>query len=286
MFDLIKRYRLLLSIIFVIISTLIFIFQTGKKQENSIIQNISQTVTYPIQSVFYTIITTTKNITQSYFYLVELQKENETLKQQIFALKEEVNRYIEESIQYNRLKVQLEFAESNPDKKIFAEVIGESVDNIYQTLQLNRGSSDGIKRNFPVILQEGVVGRIQSSTLFQSTVQLILDHRSRLPAIIQRTRAKGLVYGTRNGLELRRIQLRVNVQIGDRVVASGLSGLYPKGALIGVVTSVEREEYELFQTAQLKSAINFEKIEGAFVILKSKSQAQLPLFSESEVPSK
>lgn len=269
MLDLIKEYRLLLAVVITIVGVLIYLFDIGKNQENSMIQTFTQTITYPIHIFVHTLTSFTNNFTQSYFNLTQLRKENQELKQQVSALQEEVNRYIEESIQYHRLKVQFEFAEQKPVEKIFSEVIGESLDNFHQTLQLNRGANHGIKRNFPVMLKEGVVGRIQNVTPFQSTVQLILDRRSRFPAILQRTRAKGLIYGTSDGLELRRIHLRVDVKEGDRVVTSGLSGLFPKGILVGTVTEILYEEHELFQTAKLATVVDFDKIEGAFVILKN-----------------
>ncbi len=280
MFDLIKKHCLLLAIIITIIGTLIYLFEIGKKSENSRVSTLTQTLTYPIQLMVHSVASLISDLTESYVYLVELRKENNELKQQISALTEEANRYLEESIQYHRLKIQLEFAEQNQDKKIFSEVIGESIDNFHQTWQINCGSECGVKRNFAVILKEGVVGRIQAVTPYQSTVQLILDRRSRFPVILQRTRTKGLVYGTSDGLELRRIPLRSDVKEGDRVVTNGLSGLFPKGILVGTVTEVTYHEYELFQTAKLKPAVEFDNIEGVFVILKSASQFRQPLFSE------
>ncbi len=280
MFDLIKKHRLLLAVVVTIIGVLIYIFGVGSNQNNSNFQNFTLTITYPIQVLVHEFVSYANDLTESYFYLVQLHQENEVLKQQVVALKEEVNRYIEESIQYHRLKIQLEFAEENPLKKIFSEVIGESIDNFHQTLQINRGSNDGIQRNFAVILKEGVVGRIQTVTWFQSTVQLILDRRSRFPAILQRTRAKGLVYGTGKGLEMRRIHLRADVKVGDRIVTNGLSGLFPKGILVATVTVVKYEDHEMFQTAELTPVVDFDKIEGVFVVLKDNSLSHQTLFSE------
>ncbi|MGK5091819.1 rod shape-determining protein MreC [Deltaproteobacteria bacterium TL4] len=280
MLDFIKKYRLFLSIFFTIIVTLIFLFQTGRQEDGTKLQVFTQTITYPIQALVHQVLSSTTNVANSYFYLVQLHEENENLKKQLASLQEEVDQYIEESIQYHRLQIQLEFAVQNPDKKIFAEVIGESIDNFHKTLFINRGSHHGIQRNFAVILKEGVVGRIQSVTPFQSTVQLILDHRSRFPAIIQRTRKKGIIYGTQNGIELRQLHLRSDIKVGDRVVTNGLSGLFPKGLLIGIVSEIHHEEYELFQTAYLTPIVDFNKIEGVFVILKTSKTPGNSLFSK------
>ena len=279
MYDLFKKHRLLLAIVITIIGVSIYLFEVGSYRNNSKIQIFTQTITYPIQILVHEFISFTSDLTESYFYLVQLHQENEALKQQVVALKEEVNRYIEESIRYHRLKVQLEFAEENPLEKVYSEVIGESIDNFHQTLQINRGSKDGIQRNFAVVLKEGVVGRIQTVSPFQSTVQLILDRRSRFPAILQRTRTRGLVYGTGDDLELRRIHLRADVKVGDRVVTNGLSGLFPKGILVGTVTQVKHEDHAMFQTAELTPIVDFDKIEGVFTVIKDDIHANEKLLS-------
>ncbi|MBF0353232.1 MAG: rod shape-determining protein MreC [SAR324 cluster bacterium] len=275
MLDLIKKYRLFLAILATLITLLGFLFQSGQYSENPKLQTVSHLLAYPVQMLFHNSVNSVNGVIQSYVNLVNLHKENEQLKNEVQHLKEELNHYLEESIHYNRLKVQLEFAEENPEKKVFAEVIGESVDNFHQVLLINRGSEHGIQRNFPVILKEGVVGRIQSVSPYQASVQLILDQRNRFPAIVQRSRAKGIVYGINEGLELRRIDLRADVQVGDRVITNGLSGLFPKGLLVGIVNQVEHEEHELFQVARITPVVDFDKIEEVFVILKNTHTASL-----------
>lgn len=279
MYDLLKRYRLFFTIVVSFVFLLFLLFKVGESTQNSTLQSIAQTITFPFQVAVNQSIRGVSNVSDSYLYLVNLKKENEALRRQVAMLREEVNQYIEESIQYNRLKVQLEFAETQPDRKIFSEVIGESVDNFHRVLLINRGSEHDIKRNFAVILREGVVGRIQSVSRFQSTVQLILDHRSRFPAIVQRTRVKGIVYGTRTGLELRRINLRADIKEGDRVVTNGLSGMFSKGLLVGIVSEVERKEHELFQSAKLTPLVDFDRIEGVFVVTNNNDSERSPLFT-------
>ena len=63
------------------------------------------------------------------------------------------------------------------------------------------------------------------------------------------------------------------IKIGDRVISSGLGGLYPKGILIGWVSEIRHEQHELFKTARLESAVDFNSIEEVFVIILSKSNS-------------
>lgn len=270
MLDLIKKYKLVLSLIALFFGLLIILINSHHLKESPL-YSIVQMITYPVQTVVHSTTDFASNTIRSYLYLVNLKEENEKLQEQVKSLQEEINQYIEESVQFHRLKIQLEFAEQNPQRKIFAEVIGESVDHLHQTLQINRGSRHQIQRNFAVILKEGVVGRIQAVGPFQSIVQVVMDYRSRFPAIIQRTRSKGMVYGTGKGLELRRISKRSDIQVGDRVMTSGLNDLFPKGLLVGVVTEVREESHELFQTAVITPEVDFYKIEGVFVILKNQN---------------
>ena len=130
-----------------------------------------------------------------------------------------------------------------------------------------------MQRNYIVIRKEGLVGRIQSVSPFQSSVQLMIDHRNRVPALIQRNRVRGLIYGTQAGIEMRQINLHAKIKIGDRVISSGLGGLYPKGILIGWVSEIRHQQHELFKTAILESAVDFNSIEEVFVIIPSKSES-------------
>jgi rod shape-determining protein MreC len=93
--------------------------------------------------------------------------------------------------------------------------------------------------------------------------------------LIQRNRIRGLIYGTHKGLEMRQINQHANIKIGDRVISSGLGGLYPKGLLIGWVRKIRRQEHELFKTAILDSAVDFNQIEEVFVIVPTKTDSHL-----------
>tara|TARA_B100000586_G_scaffold269071_1_gene246995 strand:+ start:943 stop:1620 length:678 start_codon:yes stop_codon:yes gene_type:complete len=217
---------------------------------------------------------------EGYVMLIGIRNENQQLLQEIAELKDRLNRSLEDSVQYNRLRGQLLFAKRQPDRKVFAEIIGESIDNIHQMRLINRGSKHGLKRNFSAILREGLVGRVQSVTPFQSNLQLITDFRSRVPALIQRNRIRGLIYGTQTGLEMRQINRRAKVKKGDRVITSGLGGLYPKGILIGTIVEVRVQPHELFQTASIETAVDLSRMEEVFIIISGSYPEGSPIFTD------
>ena len=234
-----------------------------------------QTITYPVQTSVQSVVSTIKNTWNSYINLIEVNEENKLLKQQLLNMEEKLNQHIENSVQFFRLRSQLLFAQKKARKEIFSEIIGESADNNHQIRLINRGSNQLLQRNYIVIRKEGLVGRIQSVSPYQSSVQLIIDHRSRVPALIQRNRVRGLIYGTHDGIEMRQINQHAKIKIGDRVISSGLGNLYPKGILIGWVSGIHHESHELFKTARLDSAVDFNQIEEVFAILPSKSDSNL-----------
>ena len=275
MFKFFGTYRLYFSIVATFIVLFFLMYQTYNEQGTSRFQMAVQTITYPVQTSVQAVVSTIKNTWNSYINLIEVNEENKLLKQQLLNMEEKLNQHIENSVQFFRLRSQLLFAQKKARNEIFSEIIGESADNTHQIRLINRGSNQLLQRNYIVIRKEGLVGRIQSVSPYQSSVQLIIDHRSRVPALIQRNRVKGLIYGTHDGIEMRQINQHAKIKIGDRVISSGLGNLYPKGILIGWVSGINREPHELFKTARLDSAVDFNQIEEVFAILPSKSDSNL-----------
>jgi rod shape-determining protein MreC len=275
MFKFISTFRVQFLIIATFIGLFMLMSQTHTNEGTSRFQSVVQTLTYPIQASVNSVASTFKNFWNSYISLIDANEENKLLRQQLLDKEEQMNQHIENSVQFLRLRDQLLFASKKITEKIFAEIIGESADNNHDISLINRGSNQLVQRNYIVLRKEGLVGRIQSVSPFQSSVQLITDHRSRVSALIQRNRIRGLTYGTHNGLEMRQINQHANIKIGDRVISSGLGGLYPKGLLIGWVKEIRHQKHELFKTAILDSAVDFNQIEEVFVIVPSKTDSHL-----------
>lgn len=297
MLNLIKRNIYLISASGVLLVLLVLLsLRWSQSSTARWVDNVVETVAYPFQTVFTRTTRGLDSLWANYIALVNLKQENDRLHLQVQALKEQLNHYVNSAIQFNLLRDQLGFLEENPERKVFAEVIGESADNFHHVLLINKGRRAGIRRNFAVVLREGVVGRIQSASALESVVELIVDRRHRFPVLIQRSRERmeaqgegttlrlqpqdrGIVYGTGDGLRMHRIRMLADVEPGDRVITSGLAGIFPKGLLVGTVTSVGRANYELFQSAEIRPVVDFNKIEGVFVILGDPNNPNRPLFT-------
>lgn len=153
---------------------------------------------------------------------------------------------------------------------ISAEVIGRDPDHIYDTIVINAGRDLGVDKDMPVVTPEGLVGHITQVGASDSVVQLLM--RTRVSALIQATRAQGIVSWIDSQFRLRFVEASNLVQEGDLVVSSGLGGRYPKGIPIGTVAEVKQaERTPVFLLVVLESVVDFSTLEEVFVLGKGAS---------------
>jgi rod shape-determining protein MreC len=134
---------------------------------------------------------------------------------------------------------------------------------------LDKGRIDGVSPDCPVITPAGVIGRVYEVSSSACRVLLVTDANSAIDAIVQRTRAKVLVEG-RLGPTCRVLYLARgdDASAGDRVITSGLGGVFPKGLLLGEITRAEPISGEVFQGAELRPSADFSRLEEVFVGLR------------------
>jgi rod shape-determining protein MreC len=113
-----------------------------------------------------------------------------------------------------------------------------------------------------ITLLLGVVGRVFFTSDRVSRVLLINDHNSALDAIVQRTRARGIVEGTvAAGCGLKFVKRTEDLQPGDVIVTSGVDGIFPRGLPVGVITTVDKRGQGLFQYAAVRPFVDFGRLE-------------------------
>jgi rod shape-determining protein MreC len=202
-------------------------------------------------------------------HLGRLEGENDTLRQENIALRSQIMLLQEAQIENETLRRQLNFKSASPNYRLLsAEVIGHDPTNLLRYLIIDRGASDEIRPGMPVLTAEGLVGRVAQVSASSSQVMLITDPSSSVSAIIQRSRATGIVQGyPGDELVMRYIPQGDTVTRGDVVTTSGLGGNFPKRLVIGQVASVERKDVDMFQEARLIPAVNLRALESVMVLL-------------------
>ncbi len=135
----------------------------------------------------------------------------------------------------------------------------------FRTIEIDRGSADGVIEGLPVIDAAGLVGRVVRSAPHSARVLLITDASSAVAVLVQDQRIRGVCRGQGGALALDFALLEDAIQVGDGVITSGLGGVFPKGLVVGYVRSVQREQFGLFQTVDVEPAVDFAHLEEVLV---------------------
>jgi len=283
MLDFLQKYRLRLSIILIIGFLFVLLFtQIDRSRSDNWYSSLVQIISYPFLTTYQFVENHVTSMWSHYVWLVDVQKENKQLKTKVRMLEAEKAENREMRIHYQRLIGLMEFDRRDRNEKRFASVIVEIDKPFSRLLIINKGSRHGIKPNFAVVSPEGIVGKIQSVTPFQSVVQLITDSHSQFPILVQQSRTKAMVFGSQDGaLQLKYIPRRLELKENDMVVTSGLAGIFPKGLAVGKIHSIQKKSFELFQRVVLTPSANLDKIEEVAVIVKNVDSIYQPLFTDS-----
>ena len=136
-----------------------------------------------------------ENLWRQYFHLVGLREENRRLKIALARSKGQINEMREAGLANQRLRKLLAFKARSENRIIGAQVVGWDPSPWIKTIIIDRGHADGVGRNMPVVLDEGVVGKTVEVTAHYSKVLLIIDYNSSLDALVQRSRVRGVLTG-------------------------------------------------------------------------------------------
>jgi rod shape-determining protein MreC len=132
---------------------------------------------------------------------------------------------------------------------------------------------------------KGLVGKVIAVTTNSAQVQLITDPQSSAAALVQSTRAEGIVEGTVSGsLIMDYVERDQLVEAKQVVITSGLGGLFPKGIPVGVVMSVGEEDVNIYKQIEVQPFVNFLTLEEVLVILSSGPTTDQPQVYETVSP--
>ena len=136
----------------------------------------------------------------------------------------------------------------------------------FRTITIDKGTRDGLRQDMAVIAPLGVVGRLIVPALRSAKVQLLVDRNAAAGALIERSRAQGVVLGSgEERLRMNYVSEVADVVVGDVVVTSGIDGIYPKGFVIGKVDAVEKSG-STFKRISVRPAVDFLSLEEVLVI--------------------
>jgi rod shape-determining protein MreC len=208
-----------------------------------------------------------RNVWRHYFALRNTDQENETLRRENDRLKLQLDQLQSKAAEADRLATLLNFRRLNRDVPMLgARVIGASADAGSQTVFVDRGEQDGIRRNMAVITPDGVVGKVSEAFSSSAQVLLLTDKDSGLGAILADSRIQRPVGGTGEPmLQLKYVTNDDAVNVGERVVTSGMDRIFPKDLPVGTIAEVKPGNP--FRQIRVRPAANLERLEEVLVLL-------------------
>lgn len=236
-------------------------------EKMSFFESLAVGITAPVQKAVGAIVDGIGSVWRGYFYLLGLERENRELKSDLQELKRQLNHYREAYLANQRLRALLNFKKSIATPLLPAEVVAFDPSGWFQTTLIDKGGEDGVVRNMAVVSADGLVGRVIGVSSRYAKVLLILDANSAVDALVQRSRARGILVGLgKDRCLLKYVQRNEDVQNGDQVISSGMGGVFPKGLLLGRVEKVVRGSSGLFQTVEVKPAADFGRLEEVMIV--------------------
>ncbi len=173
------------------------------------------------------------------------------------------------------LRSQLGYSEKVRLRRSSARIIAKDPGNLYSTFVIDKGLSEGISKNSPVIAYqdgtEGLVGKVVEVGRSTSIVSPIFDSSAHISARLDRTRYEGLVSGSGSmdiPLTMKYVKKRARdeIQFGDLVVTTGYQSLYPRDVIIGRVTKILMTEYRTSLDIDVEPVLDFSRLEYVFVV--------------------
>ncbi len=244
----------------------------------------------PFQKGYHEVFQSGKYLFRHYFFLLNVESERNELLSRVKELEAHNSRLMEYDSENKRLRSILGFSEESGFSGVVASVVGRDASNWVKSITIDRGSSDGLREGLAVVDGNAVVGQTTTVNPHSSRVLLLTDNSSAIDALAQSSRAVGTVEGGlgRSALKFRYV-LKLKeflVNVGDRVIASGQDGVFPKGSLIGVVSKVNPQASGWFQDIEVEPSVDVYRLENVLVLLpeRGKPKQDIEFMNKDRTP--
>lgn len=285
-----KRSIIVICIMFIVMVVMGWAWRT--RESLPFITRPFQLIATPIESVSSRMVAAISSVTHIVQISLKNRIEWEALESQNATLQKKSIHYDEVVAENKRLKELLDFRDSHPSYQLVAAaVISRDYGTWSNTMMINVGSRHGITKNMPVVTPKGIVGVVVDVYRDSSRVQLLTDPRTSIGAIVQRaeSRVSSVVRGNGNiptEPQFVNIAKDADILVGDTLVTSGFSSIYPKGIPIGTIVSIHQRDSDFVKYAVIRPAVDFSRLEEVFVIVQATMEmsAEVPQVEPKLVP--
>lgn len=194
-------------------------------------------------------------------------QEKEDLEMMILALRAQNVRLREIVRENDFLKNSLKIEEQEQNNFILAKVVAKDQDNTSSVLIINKGSKQGVAEGQAVILGPAVLlGSIFEVYDNFSKIRLLTDPQSRVNVIVQDKDLQGVVAGQYGlSLLLEKVTWDKNLEVGDKIISSGLGRDFPSGLFVGEIEQESKDKTDIYQSARVRPAAEVEVLDFVFI---------------------
>ena len=260
------RKRIILAAV-LLLQLLLVAYQVRQDRDIPLIRRWTVFLVTPVQKTFNLVFDGVAGFWYGYVDLRSARRENQELSRELDQLRLEHLRLQNEAEQTKRLQVLLELKEAIPSESVAAQVISSGASRNSHLLILDRGRDAGLRPDMPVIVPEGIIGKILY--VFPSAAQVLLlsDTESGVATLLENSRIHGVLKGKNPELcTLQYVSNDEEVAVGDRLFTSGEDRIYPKGLPVGVV--VEARRGETFQDILVRPFAKLNRLEEVLVLVE------------------
>jgi rod shape-determining protein MreC len=232
-------------------------------------KNLAYRVFLPVQKIFYRTGTSVSDYAGAIFTLPKIINQNKNLTEENLKLQADLSNMAEIARENSFLKERFDLPEDSDFNYVLANVVGYDPVSFGQVVFIDKGSSSGIEKNYPVVTTGnvliGLVSEVSGST---AKIQLVTDPESAVNVVSQDNRTTGILKGGDGDmLSMEMIPQDKNVDAGEKIITSGLGGIFPKGLLSGTVEKIVSSDVDVFKKAQIKPVFNAGNLGVALIII-------------------
>jgi rod shape-determining protein MreC len=254
-----------------------------------VLEQVTFGVFSQIQRAMSSVVSGVRHGWSGYVGLRGVRAENETLKRDLASAQIQLQAQRALADRSRGLEQLLQLRDRSNLSTTAAEIIADSPTPDFRTMTIDKGTGDGLRADMAVIAAAGVVGRVVVPSTRAAKVQLLIDRNAAAGALIERSRAQGVVVGEGDyRLRMDYVSEVSDVVVGDLVVTSGIDGIFPKGFVIGQIETVEKNG-GAYKRIVVRPAVDFRGLEDVLVVLTPTpahvaGQAPAPALAEKPAP--
>ncbi|PYR27609.1 MAG: rod shape-determining protein MreC [Acidobacteria bacterium] len=243
--------------------------QVNSRRGVPVLEAVTFGIFSEVQRAASSVVSAGRNVWSGYIGLRQAHAENQELKRQLADAQITMQAQQALADRARSLEQVLELRDRVHVQTAAATIIGATPPSPtpdFRTVTIDKGTREGLRPDMAVVAPLGVVGRIVVPAVRSAKVQLLIDRNAAAGALIERSRAQGVVIGTgEERLRMEYVSEVADVVVGDIVVTSGIDGIYPKGFIIGRVEAVEKTG-PTFKRISVRPAVDFLSLEEVLVI--------------------